>query len=242
MKPENILVSGTTAKLADYGLAREIRSRPPYTDYVSTRWYRAPELLLRSTSYNSPVDVFAVGAIMAEMLLGRPLFPGQNEADQLLKVFSVLGSPSTVDWPEGHKMAHGMGYKFPEIVATPLNTLLPDASEEVLELMNLMMNINPNNRPNAKQCLEHRFFKDFKMDEEVKSSSKGFKRTISKNFDGAGEKNPYYNQRLKSRKTGNGRGVVKAKKEMLAPMRESKPMIGLHHSPNPISSKVGGLG
>jgi len=76
MKPENILVSGTTAKLADYGLAREIRSRPPYTDYVSTRWYRAPELLLRSTSYNSPVDIFAVGAIMAEMLLGRPLFPG----------------------------------------------------------------------------------------------------------------------------------------------------------------------
>jgi len=76
MKPENVLVTGAVAKIADFGLAREIRSRPPYTDYVSTRWYRAPELLLRSTVYNSPVDIFATGAIMAEMLLGRPLFPG----------------------------------------------------------------------------------------------------------------------------------------------------------------------
>ena len=76
MKPENVLVTGAVAKIADFGLAREIRSRPPYTDYVSTWWYRAPELLLRSTVYNSPVDIFATGAIMAEMLLGRPLFPG----------------------------------------------------------------------------------------------------------------------------------------------------------------------
>lgn len=76
MKPENVLVSGDVAKIADYGLAREIRSKPPYTDYVSTRWYRAPELLLRATVYNSPVDIFATGCIMAEMLLGRPLFPG----------------------------------------------------------------------------------------------------------------------------------------------------------------------
>ncbi len=55
--------------LGDFGLAREIRSRPPFTDYVSTRWYRAPEILLRSTNYNSPVDMFAMGAIMAELYL-----------------------------------------------------------------------------------------------------------------------------------------------------------------------------
>lgn len=108
-------------------------------------------------------------------------------------MFSVLGSPTKADWPEGHKLAHGMGYKFPEIVATPLNTLLPDASEEVLELMNMMMTINPNNRPNAKQCLNHRFFDGFNITEERKSSSKGFKRTASKDFDGVGGDNPYYN-------------------------------------------------
>jgi protein kinase len=81
LKPENLLSKGDTVKIADFGLAREIRSRPPFTDYVSTRWYRAPEILLRSTTYNSPVDMFACGAIMAELFMLRPLFPGNNETD-----------------------------------------------------------------------------------------------------------------------------------------------------------------
>ncbi len=80
---------------------------------------------------------------MAEMLLGRPLFPGQNEADQLLKVFSVLGSPSKEYWPDGHKQATKMGYKFPTITPTPLNQLLPNASEEIIDLINKMLTINP---------------------------------------------------------------------------------------------------
>jgi protein kinase len=81
MKPENLLVKTDAVKIADFGLAREIRSRPPFTDYVSTRWYRGPEILLRSTNYNSPVDIFASGAIMAELYMLRPLFPGSNETD-----------------------------------------------------------------------------------------------------------------------------------------------------------------
>lgn len=82
MKPENLLVNDKGhVKIADFGLAREIRSRPPFTDYVSTRWYRAPELLIRSTNYNSPIDLFALGAIMAELYLGKPLIPGNSEAD-----------------------------------------------------------------------------------------------------------------------------------------------------------------
>jgi serine/threonine protein kinase len=73
MKPENLLVTGTIVKIADFGLAREIRSLPPFTEYVSTRWYRAPEVLLRSRSYNSPIDMWAVGVIMAEMYTLRPV-------------------------------------------------------------------------------------------------------------------------------------------------------------------------
>uniref|UniRef100_A0A915L0W4 Protein kinase domain-containing protein n=1 Tax=Romanomermis culicivorax TaxID=13658 RepID=A0A915L0W4_ROMCU len=65
MKPENVLCNGPEIiKLADFGLARELRSLPPYTDYVSTRWYRAPEVLLRSTIYSSPIDLWAVGEIL----------------------------------------------------------------------------------------------------------------------------------------------------------------------------------
>lgn len=82
LKPENLLINSmNVVKLADFGLAREIRSRPPLTEYVSTRWYRAPELLLSSTSYNSPIDIFAMGCILAEMYLLRPLAPGNSEAD-----------------------------------------------------------------------------------------------------------------------------------------------------------------
>lgn len=93
LKPENFLEMNGTVKLADFGLVREIRAKPPFTEYVSTRWYRSPEVLLRSRNYNSPMDMFAMGAIMAELYTGIPLFPGVNERDQIQKIFAVLGCP-----------------------------------------------------------------------------------------------------------------------------------------------------
>ena len=97
LKPENLLCNGPElVKIADFGLAREIRSRPPYTDYVSTRWYRAPEVLLHSTRYSSAIDLWAVGCIAAELYTFRPLFPGSSEVDQLFKVCSIMGTPEKV--------------------------------------------------------------------------------------------------------------------------------------------------
>jgi meiosis induction protein kinase IME2/SME1 len=117
MKPENILVTTTghhlypnlspiappnappeqdvrvLIKLADFGLAREAGSTQPYTEYVSVRWYRAPEVLLKSSHYSKPIDMWALGAIMAEVVNLEPLFPGKNEADQLFLVTQVLGDP-----------------------------------------------------------------------------------------------------------------------------------------------------
>lgn len=91
-------------KLADFGLAKEMKrhNQGNHTEYVSTRWYRAPELVLRSSNYNERVDVFALGAIMGELYLGRPLFPGTSESDQLTRIITVLGTPQPSDWPEGH--------------------------------------------------------------------------------------------------------------------------------------------
>jgi protein kinase len=94
LKPENMLELNGTIKVADYGLAREIRAKPPFTEYVSTRWYRAPEVLLRGRNYNSPMDIFALGAIMAELYSGLPLFPGSTERDQLHRILQLLGTPS----------------------------------------------------------------------------------------------------------------------------------------------------
>ncbi|KAJ2961994.1 hypothetical protein NQZ79_g2759 [Umbelopsis isabellina] len=105
MKPENLLIDNTpfcdgshsrnivTVKIADFGLAREMKSRPPYTEYVSTRWYRAPEVLLRSSAYSFPVDLWAVGAMFAELITLRPLFPGQSEIDQVFRICELLGNP-----------------------------------------------------------------------------------------------------------------------------------------------------
>jgi len=73
-------------KIIDFGLARDIHSLPPFTEYVSTRWYRAPELLLRSNNYNTPVDIFALGCIVAELYMLKPIFCGNNEIDQLNKI------------------------------------------------------------------------------------------------------------------------------------------------------------
>jgi serine/threonine protein kinase len=82
IKPENILIQGkTNAKIGDFGLVKEIRYQTPFTEYVSTRWYRAPENVLGSRSYNYPVDIFALGCIMAELYTFKPLFPGSSEMD-----------------------------------------------------------------------------------------------------------------------------------------------------------------
>lgn len=102
MKPENLLITTdnynvTTVKLADFGLAADIKklTRAPYTDYVSTRWYRAPEVLLKSSNYSAPIDLWAVGTIFAELITLEPLFPGLSEIDQLFRICQVLGSPSS---------------------------------------------------------------------------------------------------------------------------------------------------
>ncbi|CAL7939552.1 unnamed protein product [Xylocopa violacea] len=159
MKPENLLCMGPElVKIADFGLAREIRSRPPYTDYVSTRWYRAPEVLLHSTTYNSPIDIWAVGCIMAELYTFRPLFPGKSEIDEIFKICSVIGTPEKDDWPEGYQLAAAMNFKFPNFSRTSLSVLIPNASQEAVVLMEDMLQWNPIKRPTAQQSLRYPYF------------------------------------------------------------------------------------
>ncbi|EOB03225.1 Serine/threonine-protein kinase MAK, partial [Anas platyrhynchos] len=159
MKPENLLCIGPElVKIADFGLARELRSQPPYTDYVSTRWYRAPEVLLRSSVYSSPIDMWAVGSIMAELYTLRPLFPGTSEVDEIFKICQVLGTPKKSDWPEGYHLASTMNFRFPQCVPISLKTLIPNASNEAIQLMTDMLNWNPKKRPTASQALKYPYF------------------------------------------------------------------------------------
>jgi serine/threonine protein kinase len=158
MKPENILVTttglfnyipaspiafsnastevdvGSIIKLADFGLARETKSPPPYTEYVATRWYRAPELLFFSREYSNSVDMWAFGAIVAELVNLRPLFPGSDQLDQLHKICDILGDPSDAygldlcgrqlgggPWVKGIKLAESVGYRFTKVCSLLLS-------------------------------------------------------------------------------------------------------------------------
>ena len=119
IKPENLLINPATAtlKLCDFGFARVLSSRSScsLTDYVATRWYRAPELLLGSTGYTMGVDVWAIGCIMGELVDGQPMFPGESEIDQLYIIQKVLG-PMTVDQNDLFlRNPRFAGLKFPDM-------------------------------------------------------------------------------------------------------------------------------
>jgi len=166
-KPENLLVAGDKVKIADFGLAREIRSIPPYTDYVATRWYRAPECALKSTNYNSPVDIWAMGAIMAELYNFKPLFPGANEKDLLLKICTVLGAPTQTNWPEGLQLAKKMNYQFPTSQGSNLEMIIPDASADSIAMITEMLRWDPNKRPTAQTLLTHAFFTNYPISNRI---------------------------------------------------------------------------
>ncbi|KRX11020.1 Protein kinase-like domain [Pseudocohnilembus persalinus] len=161
LKPENILISAEgIVKIIDFGLAREIRSRPPYTDYVSTRWYRAPELLIRSTNYNSPVDIFAIGCIMAELFEGQPLFKGQSEIDQISKICGILGTPTKEDWNDGLIQANKQGLKLQGFDPIPLDQVLQNTPYDAIQIIQECLRWDPSKRPSISKILQHPYFKD----------------------------------------------------------------------------------
>ena len=147
MKPENLLLTGKKVKIADFGLAREIRSIPPFTEYVSTRYYRAPECILRSQNYNSPVDIWAVGCIM-----------GSSEKEVFIKICTTLGSPNKSNWHEGVNQASKIGMKYPQSSGTDLANIVIGASPEAIDLMKQMLKWSPNARATAANLLNHPFF------------------------------------------------------------------------------------
>ncbi|KAJ5792513.1 Meiosis induction protein kinase IME2/SME1 [Penicillium pulvis] len=196
IKPENILVSTSapndstfsrysnlvtppstpptyTVKIADFGLARETHSKQPYTTYVSTRWYRAPEVLLRAGEYSAPVDMWAVGAMAVEIATLKPLFPGGNEVDQVWRVCEIMGSPGNWysksgakigggEWREGSRLAHKLGFTFPKMAPHAMDTVLqqPQWPAALAEFVTWCLMWDPKNRPTSTQALNHEYFAD----------------------------------------------------------------------------------
>lgn len=189
LKTSNLLLSNTgDLLLADFGMARYTSSPPPphLTQLVVTLWYRAPELLLGTTTYTSAIDIFSLGCIFAELLTNAPLFPGKNEVDQISRIFSLLGTPTSTSWPgfrslPNAKALHPVLSKAPEISSRLAPTMFPYLSTAGLELLTDCLSLNPADRPSADEILGHRYFR-----EEPRAKAKEMMPTFPSK--GSGEK------------------------------------------------------
>mmetsp|Transcript_8155 Transcript_8155/g.19150 ORF Transcript_8155/g.19150 Transcript_8155/m.19150 type:complete len:556 (-) Transcript_8155:120-1787(-) len=170
VKPENLLLLDDEIKLADLGSCRGIYSRQPYTEYISTRWYRAPECLLTDGYYNFKMDLFAAGCVWFEIVALFPLFPGQNEMDQIQKIHNILGTPNPELLAKFKRNASHMDFNFPEKKGTGIERLVPHANPEIVDLIKKLIRYDPDERLLARQALKDPFFRELRDAEKDKMS------------------------------------------------------------------------
>lgn len=158
LKPNNLLLDENgVLKLADFGLAKSFGSpNRAYTHQVVTRWYRAPELLFGARMYGVGVDMWAVGCILAELLLRVPFLPGDSDLDQLTRIFETLGTPTEEQWPDMCSLPDFVTFKsFPGI---PLQHIFIAAGDDLLDLIQGLFLFNPCTRITATQALKTKYF------------------------------------------------------------------------------------
>lgn len=161
LKPQNLLINREgELKLADFGLARAfgipVKS---YTHEVVTLWYRAPDVLLGSKNYSTPVDIWSIGCIFAEMVTGVPLFSGSPES-QLTTIFACLGTPDETIYP-GITELPDWKVDFPVYpISNKLQTIVATLDKDGLELLQSMLIYDPSRRITSQEARHHRYFND----------------------------------------------------------------------------------
>jgi len=166
LKPGNLLVNADCElKICDFGLARGFETDPNLaeqanagfmTEYVATRWYRAPEIMLSFQNYTTAIDVYSVGCILAELLGGRPIFKGRDYVDQLNQILHVLGTPSErtlrrVGSPRAQEYLRSLPYK----PGVPFRQMYPGANPDALDLLARLLAFDPNERISCEGALDH---------------------------------------------------------------------------------------
>ncbi|CAF3385358.1 unnamed protein product [Rotaria sp. Silwood1] len=173
VKPENILIKDDILKLADFGSCRQTLSKQPFTEYISTRWYRAPECLLTDGYYRNQMDIWSAGCVMFEIITLRPLFPGSNELDQINKIHDVLGTPpaSTLDKFQHRNSA--VDFNFPSRRGTGIARHLTHCSSDTIDLINQLCVYDPDHRISAAQALHHLYFDAIRNQENEQMKEQG---------------------------------------------------------------------
>ena len=167
LKPQNLLINNQgVLKLADFGLARAFGIPVnTFSNEVVTLWYRAPDVLLGSRQYNTSIDIWSAGCIMAEMFTGRPLFPGTTNDDQLQKIFRLMGTPSERTWP-GISGFPEYKHNFQQYATQDMRMFLPVIDSVGLNLLNAMLQLRPDNRISASAALQHPWFNDLQQQQQ----------------------------------------------------------------------------
>jgi len=166
IKPANILISSSgKLKLGDFGLAR-IYDPIKYgsmSHQVSTRWYRAPELLFASRNYTQAVDIWSAGTVIAELILLTPIFPGNNDIDQMFRVFQIMGTPTSEIWPGVDPLPDYSKIFFPNMKPIDFNIILPNAHIKDIEFLKLLLVLDPNKRITANNAINNNYFLEYPL-------------------------------------------------------------------------------
>lgn len=163
IKPQNLLVNPHTqqVKLCDFGSAKMLVKGEPNIAYICSRYYRAPELIFGAVDYTTAIDIWSVGCVIAELLLGQALFPGENSVDQLVEIIKVLGTPTREEIKCMNPTYND--YKFPQIKAHPWHKIFTKQTPpEAVDLVSRLLQYSPNLRLTALEACAHSFFDELR--------------------------------------------------------------------------------
>ncbi|KAL0478022.1 glycogen synthase kinase 3 beta [Acrasis kona] len=166
IKPQNLLIDPVTGilKLCDFGSAKQLVKGEPNVSYICSRYYRAPELIFGSTKYTTSIDVWSLGCVLGELLVGQPLFPGETSVDQLVEIIRVLGTPTKQEIEAMNK--NYTEFKFPQVKPHPWNRVFqdrkPQPPPEAVDLLQALLKYSPTDRVQPLDALAHPFFDELR--------------------------------------------------------------------------------